>query len=74
MNFITDLPPSICKQKACNALLIVVDQYSKIIQYIPCTKDIDAPELAELLIAEVYSKFGAPRSIVSNRGSLFTSR
>ena len=74
INFITDLPPSIHKQKACDALLIVVDQYSKMVQYIPCTKDIDALELVKLLIAEVYSKFGALRSIVSDRGSLFTSR
>ena len=74
MNFITDLSLLICKQKACDVLLIVVDQYSKMIWYISCTKDIDAPELAELLIAEIYFKFGALKLIVSDRGSLFMFR
>ena len=74
MNFITDFLMSICKQKACDVLLIVIDQYSKMIKNIPCTKNIDAPELAKLLIAKVYFKFGALRSIVSDRGSLFTFR
>ena len=74
MNFITDLLLLIHKQKACDVLLVVVDQYSKMVQYISCTKNIDASELTELLIAEVYFKFGALRLIVSNRGSLFTFR
>jgi hypothetical protein len=43
------------------------------VRYIPCTIDIDAPEMAELLVEEIFSKFRVPRSIVSDRGTTFTS-
>ena len=39
----------------------------------PFTTEIDAPELANVLVEEIFSKFGTPRSIVSDRGSIFTS-
>ena len=44
------------------------------IQYISCTKNIDASELAELLLYEIYFKLRALRSIVSDKESLFTSK
>ena len=72
INFITDSLSLISRWKACDALLVVKDWHLKMMQYIYCTKNIDTPELTELLILKVYSKFGALRSIVSNRGSLFT--
>lgn len=73
MDFITGLPPSGRRGKAYDALLVVVDRYSKMAKYIPCTAEIAAEELAQLLIEHVYSVFGAPESIISDRGSLFTS-
>ena len=74
INFITDLSPLIDRQEVCDALLVVVDWYLKMIWHISCTKIIDVFKLTELLILEVYFKFEALRSIVSDRGSLFTSK
>ena len=72
-DFITGLPPAMHGRIACDAILVVVDRFSKMVRYLPCAKDFDAPALASLLFKEVFSKFGFPRSIVSDRGSLFTS-
>src|SRR3989440_10760034 len=73
LDFITGLPPAARRRKAYDAVLVVVDRSSKMVRYIACTTDIDAPEMAELLIEEIFSKFGTPRSIVSDRGTTFTS-
>jgi hypothetical protein len=74
MDFITGLPPSVRRQKAYDAILVVVDRYSKMVRYIACTAEIDAPELENRLIKEIFSLFDPPRSIVSDRGSTFTSK
>jgi hypothetical protein len=74
MDFITGLPPSGRRGKAYDAILVVVCRYSKMMRCIACTKTIDAPELAERLYEEIISKVGMPRSIVSDRGSIFTSK
>lgn len=74
MDFITGLPP--CKNprgKAFDAILVVVDRFSKMARYIPCHKTMDSPELAERLFEKVFSVFGSPDGIVSDRGTVFTS-
>ena len=73
MDFITCLPPAMRRKKAYDAVLVVVDRFSRMVRYIACSKAIDAPELGDRLIEEIFSKMGAPRSIVSDRGSAFTS-
>ena len=72
-DFITGLPPANRKGKACDSIFVVVDRFSKMTRYLACSKKIDAPEMADLLYDEVFSKVGIPRSIVSDRGTLFTS-
>ena len=72
MDFITDLPPSKRKGYVYDAILVVVDRYTKMACYIPTTKKINAVELEELLMREIL-KFGAPEGIVTDRGSVFTS-
>jgi hypothetical protein len=51
MDFITGLPP--CKNPArgldFDAILIVVDRYSKIARYIACYKTVDSPELTKII-------------------------
>ena len=75
MDFVTGLPP--CKNPAggpdFNAILVVVDQYSKMAKYIACHKTVDSPELASLMWDNVFSLFGTPDGIVSDRGTVFTS-
>lgn len=41
--------------------------------FIPTTKRYDSVELTKLLIDVVVRRYGVPKSILSNRGSLFTS-
>jgi len=42
--------------------------------YLPIVKTITATELADLFLNEVVRRFGTPRGIISNRGSIFTSK
>ena len=73
MDFITDLPPSKRKGNVYDTILVVVDRYTKGIWYIPTTKKITALQLEELLMEEVFLRFGAPDSAVTDQGSVFTS-
>ena len=57
-----------------NSILVVVDRLTKMAIFIPTTTNLDAEELAQLYITHVFSKHGLPQSIVSDRGSEFTSR
>lgn len=74
MDFITGLPPSTWNGKVYDAILVIVDVFTKWSIYVPCRKDIDAPELAELLLVHLNAFVGMPRNLVSDRGSLFTSK
>ncbi|SPC63495.1 uncharacterized protein UHOD_11281 [Ustilago sp. UG-2017b] len=69
MDLIEQLPPS----SDFTAILVVVDRLTKMAIFVPTTNELDAPELAKLLLRHVYSKHGLPTSIVSDRGSEFTS-
>ncbi|THC87561.1 hypothetical protein EYZ11_012993 [Aspergillus tanneri] len=80
LDFITGLPPSSPSISASpggtesyDAILVVVDALTKFALYIPCNKDISAPELAHLVYQKVVPMFGNPKRWVSDRGSLFTS-
>lgn len=74
LDFITGLPPAGRRGKAYDAILVVVCRYTKMMRCIACTTTISAPELAERLYEEIISKVGMPASIVSDRGSIFTSK
>ncbi|SOV04618.1 uncharacterized protein UDID_17154 [Ustilago sp. UG-2017a] len=69
MDLIEQLPPS----SGFTAILVVVDRLTKMATFVPTTNTLDAPELAKLFLCHVYSKHGLPTSIVSDRGSEFTS-
>jgi len=71
MNFIINLLSIIRRSKAYNFILIIMNQYLKIICYITCTKEIDVSKLEERLIKKMFSKFRFLRSIISNRESTF---
>ncbi|SOV03667.1 uncharacterized protein UDID_19112 [Ustilago sp. UG-2017a] len=69
MDLIEQLPPS----SDFTAILVVVDCLTKMAIFVPTTNELDAPKLAKLFLHHVYSKHGLPTSIVSDRGSEFTS-
>jgi transposase InsO family protein len=68
-DFITGLPEC----QGYDAVLTIVDRFSKMRHYIPCKKTIDAKQLARLFIVNVWRYHGLPNSIVSDRGAQFIS-
>jgi transposase InsO family protein len=42
-------------------------------KYFPVRKTLDAQQLAQILVTRIVKDFGTPQSIVSDRGSIFTS-
>jgi hypothetical protein len=75
MDFITGLPPykNLVGGPNFNIILVVIDRYSKIAKYITCYKIVNSPELTRIMWEHVFSIFGSPNSIISNRGIVFTS-
>ena len=74
MDFIIGLPESLEYKGIYNAILVVVDKLSKICHYIPCRSEMTKGELAEVITQEVIRLNGISSAIISDRGSLFTSR
>jgi len=70
IDFITDLPPS----QGFDAICVVKDRLSKHAHFIPTTKTISAPKLADLFLTNIFRLHGMPRSIVSDRGPQFVSK
>ena len=69
-DLITDLPGS----NGADSILTVVDRLTKMAHCIPCRKTTTAEELAELMLRNVWKIHGTPRTIVSDRGSIFISQ
>jgi hypothetical protein len=46
----------------------------KLVWYIPTRKTINVSELVDLFIQYIFKDFRSPKSITSNRGSVFTSK
>ena len=57
-----------------NIICVIVDRYTKMALYLPIVKTITITELADFFLNEVVRRFRAPRGIVSNYGSIFTSK
>jgi hypothetical protein len=74
MDFIIGLPPSRRGDKVYNVICVIVDRYTKIALYLPIVKTITITKLADLFLNKVVRRFRAPRGIISNYGSLFTSK
>ena len=75
MDFVTGLPVSTnWKGETYDSILVIVDRLTKMVHYEPVKVTIDAPGLAEVILDVVVRHHGLPDSIVSDRGSLFTSK
>ena len=70
MDFITGFPVS----NGFDAILVVVDRFSKMVHLVPCTKSLNAEGLCDLVVHKVIRYHGLPDSIVSDRGPQFISQ
>ena len=66
-DFITGLPSA----EGYDAICVIVDQFTKQRQFIPCTTTIDAERFAELFIKEEFRLHGLPQTVTSDRGPQF---
>jgi len=68
-DFITKLPLA----QEYDSILVVVDQLTKMVHFIPTTKKTSAEGLARLFGDNVWKLHGLPESIISDRGPQFTA-
>ena len=71
MSFIIKLSENVVHRVTYDAIFVVVDKISKMCHYIPCSSDMTARELAEIITQEVIQLHPVPSAIISDRGSLF---
>ncbi|KAF8701563.1 hypothetical protein RHS03_06511, partial [Rhizoctonia solani] len=69
-DFITGFP----KSQGCDAILVVIDSFSKFGHFIPTSKKVTAKGLADLFITHVWKLHRLPVKTVSNRGTTFTGK
>ena len=75
IDFVTGLPISIdWKRDSYNSILVIVNRLTKIVHYKPVKIIIDILGLVKVIINVVIQHHGLPDSIVTDRGSLFTSK
>ena len=71
MDLITDLP----MVEGYDSILVVVDQgLSKGVILLPCDKTLSSDDTAQLLLENLYKRFGLPDKIISDRGPQFASK
>ena len=54
-------------------LIVVIDLLTITSHFIPCSKDLDARQFANLFMKEIVRLHGLPHDIITDRGTLFTS-
>ena len=71
MDFITGLPRT---QSGYDSIWVIIGRLTKVAHFIPVKTTYRSNKLAELYLARIVCLHGVPKSIVSDRGSQFTSR
>ncbi|SJL04326.1 uncharacterized protein ARMOST_07692 [Armillaria ostoyae] len=70
VDMITGLVPC----KGLDAILVIVDRFSKAIIPIACKTTLSSEGWAKILRDEVYAKYGMPMTVISDRGPQFVSK
>ncbi|QRW22121.1 Retrotransposable element Tf2 protein [Rhizoctonia solani] len=69
-NFITGFP----KSQGHNAILVVIDSFSKFGHFIPTSKKVTSKGLADLFVTHIWKLHGLPIKTISDRGTTFTRK
>jgi hypothetical protein len=70
MDFITGLPITLSKK---DMIWVIVDSLTKSAHFLAINQKDSGEKLVKLYVQEIVSKHGVPKTIVSDRGSVFTS-
>ena len=70
IDFITDLPSS----QDYDAILTVVDRFTKMAHFLPCRKTFSSQETTNLVMREVFKHHGLPDEIISDHGPQFIAK
>jgi hypothetical protein len=70
MDFMVSLPPS----RGFDAIMVVVDQFSKMAHFIPTKDEATTQETMRLFFSHFFKHHGLPKDIVSDRDPKFTSK
>lgn len=70
IDFIEGLPPS----GRCNAILVIVDVFTKYAHFLALRHPFTAASVATLFMQNIYRLHGMPSAIVSDRDRIFTSK
>ncbi len=70
MDFMVNLPPS----RGFDAIMVMVDQFSKMAHFILTKDEAMAQEMGRLFFTHVFKHHGLPKDIVSDRNPKFTNK
>lgn len=73
IDFVGPLPLSKNRNGEYDMIAVIIDRLTSMVHLVPSRQDYKARDMAELVFAEVYRLHGLPKSIVSDRDTLFTS-
>jgi hypothetical protein len=73
IDFVGPLPLSKNRDSEYDEIVMIIDRLTSMVHLVPGRQDYKARDMAELIFAEVYRLHGLPKSIVSDRDTLFTS-
>jgi hypothetical protein len=71
MDFIVDLPRT---QSGYDSIWVIVDRLTKVAHFIPIKSTYSGPQLAELYMSKIVCLHGAPKKIMFDRETQFTSK